>query len=486
MAKAAHSAAVIDWFSDEQNESKRILAFEELSGIVDELYGSNLYVGVETSCNEYSISQDIIPSNIRTLKTLSRDDPEDLWYFECVETDKDYILSINIDHVLNKKRVWLDYKVVNGNTVLGVICTGLEFSNLLSDLFSHYSSSNMRGLIIDGNGIIDMDSAHLDNQGLLSQNIGMKIEDEFSDNSFLTALRNYIGGIDGYFMKMSAPDVIEMSTGIYRYATIAPITGTNWSVITLTGTSSLLDMSVFLPMAAFMLILLAAFAIITSTSAYRLIFRPLEHLIQSLAWLKENKGERIYGIDRDDEFGSLSNTILDLFTKANHDALTGVYNRRYMENSLIRVMDSLSRADGKLSVLMIDVDYFKKYNDSFGHDQGDACLKSVAQALSASITRMGDFAARYGGEEFIAVLPSTDKAGAMLIANKLLDNIRSLKIPHPHNEAAEYVTVSAGVTSGNVKYTQNWEEYIKRADEALYMSKNNGRNQFTYLDFPDS
>lgn len=135
---------------------------------------------------------------------------------------------------------------------------------------------------------------------------------------------------------------------------------------------------------------------------------------------------------------------------------------------------------------MLDIDHFKKYNDSFGHDQGDVCLTSVAAALSGSITRAGDFAARYGGEEFIAVLPNTDESGARLIAEKLLESVRILDIPHPANTAAPCVTVSIGVTTGNVNHTQSWEEYVKRADDALYMSKRNGRNRYTFLPFSQS
>jgi len=258
---------------------------------------------------------------------------------------------------------------------------------------------------------------------------------------------------------------------------------TDWSSVIFYDSPSLPGIPIFLPVFAIILILLAAFALSVNTISHRLIFLPLECLVSSLTRLKENGEEHIYGLERNDEFGNLSNTIQDLFTKINYDALTEIYNRRFMENNLTHTMAFLSRSNSLLSAFMLDVDYFKKYNDTYGHKQGDDCLKAVAKAVAGSITRTNDFAARYGGEEFVVILPNTDQAGACLVAQRILDNVRKLNIPHAENAAAPYVTVSVGVTTGLVLYTQSWEDYLKRADEALYMSKQSGRNKYTYLDF---
>ena len=152
-----------------------------------------------------------------------------------------------------------------------------------------------------------------------------------------------------------------------------------------------------------------------------------------------------------------------------------------MENNLEHIMEFLARSNGILSVFMIDIDLFKKYNDAYGHDEGDKCLRAVAQALAAGITRSTDFIARYGGEEFTVVLPNTEEAGARVVAEKLLNNVRNLRIPHSGNAAAPYVTVSIGVTTGKAAYMHGWEPFVKRADEALYASKNAGRDRCTYL-----
>lgn len=182
----------------------------------------------------------------------------------------------------------------------------------------------------------------------------------------------------------------------------------------------------------------------------------------------------------------LNTSKLDLLDKVHYDALTGIYNRRFMEENLKRIVKSLSRSSGLLSVLMLDVDFFKKYNDTYGHSMGDACLKTVAKALSGSVTRTDDFTARYGGEEFIVVLPNTDESGARIMANRILENIMACNIPHKKNHAASCVTVSIGVTTGRVEHTQSGSDYIKRADKALYMSKKDGRNRYTFLNFKEA
>jgi diguanylate cyclase (GGDEF)-like protein len=160
--------------------------------------------------------------------------------------------------------------------------------------------------------------------------------------------------------------------------------------------------------------------------------------------------------------------------------LTGIYNRRYFDEYLTRVMQSLSRSGGNLSLMMVDVDHFKRYNDTYGHSMGDECLKTVAEALSQSVTRGDDIVARYGGEEFAVVLPNTDENGAQLIAEKLLENIREENITHEKSDAAARVTISVGITTGKAHHTQTAHDYIKQADKMLYESKQNGRDRYTF------
>ena len=165
--------------------------------------------------------------------------------------------------------------------------------------------------------------------------------------------------------------------------------------------------------------------------------------------------------------------------KAYYDALTGIYNRRFFDENMMKILKSLSRSGSMLSVMMIDIDHFKKYNDTYGHSDGDKCLKAVADVLANVVTRDSDFVVRIGGEEFLIVLPYTSEEGACVVAKKLLDSIRNRNLPHKSSETAQYVTISIGVTVGKVDFCQKVDDYIKLADELLYESKHLGRNRFT-------
>ncbi len=160
------------------------------------------------------------------------------------------------------------------------------------------------------------------------------------------------------------------------------------------------------------------------------------------------------------------------------DELTGLPNRRQLNEFLSHEWDRLSRTDLPLSVIMIDIDYFKPFNDNYGHAAGDECLKQVADALASANTRATDLCARYGGEEFTCILPETDAAGATIIGQKLCIHIAELKIPHAYSEIANHITISLGVASITTeKEFRSPEELLKAADKNLYHAKSLGRNQ---------
>jgi diguanylate cyclase (GGDEF)-like protein/PAS domain S-box-containing protein len=159
------------------------------------------------------------------------------------------------------------------------------------------------------------------------------------------------------------------------------------------------------------------------------------------------------------------------------DGLTGIANRRYFDETLARECRRASRNAGPLSLLLFDIDSFKKYNDHYGHQAGDAILKQVAMALAGALNRGGDFAARYGGEEFAVVLPETELAGAQHMAEKLLQTIRDLRVPHVKSGVADHVTISVGVASVAANEAVTPEALISWADQALYAAKSAGRNR---------
>ncbi len=159
------------------------------------------------------------------------------------------------------------------------------------------------------------------------------------------------------------------------------------------------------------------------------------------------------------------------------DGLTGIANRRNFDQTLEREWRRASRASDPIALLMLDLDFFKHYNDHYGHLKGDDCLRQVAMVLSRSTTRPADLAARYGGEEFVCLLPETNLKGALVTAEKICQGIAELKIPHEFSTAADHVTVSIGVASITPAFGENPEQLITAADQAMYRAKKLGRNR---------
>lgn len=165
-----------------------------------------------------------------------------------------------------------------------------------------------------------------------------------------------------------------------------------------------------------------------------------------------------------------------LYTLSYIDSLTNIPNRRYFDEVLNKEFSRAVRDDSDLALLMIDIDNFKKYNDLFGHQQGDECLKKVAETLTNTVNRPGDIVARYGGEEFAVVLPSTDLSGACQIADKLCQAIRDMNIVYPCPPLNQ-LTISLGMACRKPS-TNSPERLITLADKALYEAKSVGGNTY--------
>lgn len=163
------------------------------------------------------------------------------------------------------------------------------------------------------------------------------------------------------------------------------------------------------------------------------------------------------------------------------DGLTGVANRRYFDEFSRREWDRAVRERTPFSLVMIDIDYFKAYNDIYGHQAGDTCLQQVAGKLRELIKRPSDLVARYGGEEFIVVLPNTDLTGATSLAENFRASVESLHINHSGSSISEFVTISLGIAAANPERAFTLNALIGLADNALYKAKQSGRNKVVAL-----
>ncbi|TVR72318.1 MAG: diguanylate cyclase [Spirochaetaceae bacterium] len=161
------------------------------------------------------------------------------------------------------------------------------------------------------------------------------------------------------------------------------------------------------------------------------------------------------------------------------DGLTGIHNRRYFDEQLEKEIARHLREEHPLSVIMMDIDHFKAFNDHYGHGAGDKCLQKVARVLTDTLSRPSDSLCRYGGEEFVALLPGSDAGGARVVADRLRTAVEALSLTHEYSSAGPVVTVSLGVATADPAGQQKADgaSLLKRADEALYTAKKAGRNR---------
>jgi diguanylate cyclase (GGDEF)-like protein len=229
------------------------------------------------------------------------------------------------------------------------------------------------------------------------------------------------------------------------------------------------------------------------------VLKPLRRLTDHAAKLQQEGDYSLrLGLERKDEIGvlaksldSLVQTISDRtveLQRANeqltqlslNDALTGIANRRMFDAYLKQEWRRAMREQTPLSIMLADVDHFKKYNDTYGHQQGDMCLIGVAAVMQLHMQRPADLLARYGGEEFAVILPGTDAEGAGHMAEVLGQAVRDLRIDHSESDAAPYVTVSIGVVTTIPSPEEGdggMDMLLEQADQALYQAKKVGRNR---------
>lgn len=198
-----------------------------------------------------------------------------------------------------------------------------------------------------------------------------------------------------------------------------------------------------------------------------------------LAWLMERNGRQVFlqqsllALEK-----ARSDDLAERMTEmSRHDGLTGLANRRYFDETLYREWQRCMRDGSSLSLMFIDVDYFKPFNDHYGHQEGDHCLAQLGGILKPHAKRPGDLAARYGGEEFVVLYPQTGPEGVKKLAEEVRHAVEVLAIPHSQSKTADHVTISVGTATVVPEESGSPEELVKAADHALYKAKDSGRNR---------
>jgi len=188
--------------------------------------------------------------------------------------------------------------------------------------------------------------------------------------------------------------------------------------------------------------------------------------------------ERLVEVSRE-----LAGINVSLRVQSSQDALTGIPNRRSFDTAFEQEWNHAARSGKPLALILGDVDHFKKYNDTYGHQRGDECLKAIAGAMREAARRKVDMVARYGGEEFAMLLPDTPAVSALLVAGRVLEAVRALRVPHRSSPTSDHVTMSLGVCAAVPRAELRPEDLVKLTDRALYDAKSKGRNQAVLVAF---
>ncbi len=223
------------------------------------------------------------------------------------------------------------------------------------------------------------------------------------------------------------------------------------------------------------------------------VLQPLQKMADTMSQVRAGKADiRVEGMGPSREFTSIGESFNAMLSSleesekrlkqlAENDPLLDIPNRRLLDETLHSEWRRMSRESEAMSLLMIDVDLFKNYNDHYGHQAGDECLKRVTQAICHVVNRPADFVARFGGEEFVVLLPVTKDKGAMQIAEAIQQRMQKISIPHATSDVAEYVTLSIGVSCMVPSPSEHVDYLVAHADQALYRAKTGGRNRIEYV-----
>jgi len=207
------------------------------------------------------------------------------------------------------------------------------------------------------------------------------------------------------------------------------------------------------------------------------IYESFRNMI-ALNWERETISQELGDLtgslrDRKRQLRDARRQLTDL---ANVDELTGLGNRRLVNNALKEEINRARRVGGEISLILLDVDFFKNYNDTYGHPAGDKVLQQLADLMQRAATRAGEVVARYGGEEFLLILPGASQSSALRTANRLKELVIEERIPHGTSEVAEFITVSQGVITVSPDANTQPLELVQAVDECLYKAKDSGRN----------
>jgi len=307
--KVARSKAVTDWFIDESNPVKKSAAYNEMMDYIGLLNSAELYFGINKSLNEYSIKGGSILEFV-PFDVISPENAYNSWYYDLLFSENEYTFNIDLDKVSGEWRIWINHKVIYNGETVGVFCSGLQVEAVLHTMFSRYDKNNVKGFVVDKQGHIQLDSDFSEfDPGQEDIHIHM----ESIDPAFNSFIDSYLEEINGFFGPDAHPEVKKLSKGPYKYASIAPLTNSDWLVITFYNSNSLFSGATLFPLVLMLTSIFVLYALASNAISRHFVLAPLNRLTASVSEANENEAA-IYGGYRDDDIGELARTVQGAWT----------------------------------------------------------------------------------------------------------------------------------------------------------------------------
>lgn len=500
--KLADSAVIKEWMARENDAELRRLALAELRSYKNFFQEHAYFVAPAQSRHFYFDDAEGTYAGREIRQTLDPDDPDDSWFFSTMSSPMPFNLNVDGNKTLGVTKLWINVPVESEGARLGVVGTGLDLSGFIHEFIAS-SEPGVSAMLFDASGAIQAhQNLRMIDQNTLSKKGGEQANDVYShigDYSDVERLRVAVS-----LLKEQRSDVESLPLffeGRTQLAALVYMPEIGWYVMILVDSEKAFDLSSFTPMLAALGALLVAVVAMILLLLNRIVLEPLINLTRQANAIANGDYNVPMSVERGDEIGQLGRAFTDMATKvrentenlekrvrerteelaaanmelqvmASTDALTGLNNRRaFMELG----ENELRRAARKCvwpAVIILDLDHFKRVNDTWGHAAGDEVLRAMSEILKRELREIDVFG-RLGGEEFIALLPETTLEDALRVAERVRTAIQATPIVvEGHTIGA---TASIGVATGEAGRTL--DEVIAKADEALYQAKSLGRNQ---------
>jgi len=323
--QASKTEEIINWFLDEEDPDKKAAAHKMMMIYAGLLQIDGIYFAVRESLNEYEVSSGAPLDSFIPFDRLDPATHYDRWFFEAIESEFDFTLSLDVEKVTNSRRLWINHKVEYNGEVIGIICSALEFDRVFNELFGEYDGLSVLGYVVDYNGIIQISSSEPEPDLLHPDTYIRDFEgDRFiweisPDPAFTNALSKFLDN-PTVFEERQEPYIVRLSEGAYQYLSVAPIPSTNWLKITFYSTGALFDSTRVLILVLIVLLTYIIHIIVHSLIIQKMLFRPLGLFTRSVS--VEQSSDNIYGLDRDDEIGDLARETKDTWDRLGESSVT--------------------------------------------------------------------------------------------------------------------------------------------------------------------